>query len=45
MRPKLISDSELLRLSTEVIINEGPKAFTLRKIARHANVSPATLIK
>lgn len=45
MRPKKISDFKLLELASEVIIEYGPEAFTLRKIAKHAKVSPATLIK
>lgn len=45
MRPKIISDLELLELATEVVLQHGPQAFTLRQIAQHAKVSPATLVK
>lgn len=45
MRPKIMSDFRLLELATEVIMEHGPEAFTLRRIAKHAKVSPATLIK
>lgn len=45
MRPKKRSDIELLECALKHLIEEGPKAFTLRKIAAYVKVSPATLIK
>jgi AcrR family transcriptional regulator len=45
MRPKKISDSRLLELATDIIIEYGPEVFTLRQVAKYVKVSPATLIK
>lgn len=44
-RPKKLSDSELLHVAFDVSSREGFESFTLRQVARSADLSPATLIK
>jgi AcrR family transcriptional regulator len=44
-RPKKLSDSDLLHVAFDVSSREGFDSFTLRQVARSANLSPAALIK
>jgi AcrR family transcriptional regulator len=44
-RPKKLSDSEVLHVAYDVSSREGFDSFTLRQVARSADLSPAALIK
>lgn len=44
-RPRGVSDDDLLQAAVEVLMTQGPAAFTLERSAAQAGVSAATLIK
>jgi len=44
-RPKKLSDSDLLHVAYDVSSREGFDSFTLKQVARSANMTPAAVIK